>query len=251
MIKLNRFYNKAGENGGSGGGAGDEKDIATIVAEAVAAALPKALNGAITSHLRRLEAKIDERIKPLEAKSTPAEGEEGEETAEGGAPAATPKGKGSPEVQALQQQLASVQKQLDKQKKETEAEKAIREKAVAEGRVREERGALQDALTAAGVKGKMLGPAVAFLYGEQKRIKRVADGDKERLVWADGDDELDIAEGVKAWTKSEDGLGFMPARDVGGSGGTGSSRGGGGGGGPQGMSDTSFIDALVGNTPSR
>lgn len=243
-----KLMNKEGEGGGGGG---ETPDIAKLVADAVAAALPKALNGAITSHMNRVTAKFEERFKAIE-KPPVDDDEAGGEGGEG-APVVKPKGGAgglSPEVEA---RIRAAEKRAEKAEKTAAEEKTIRERAVAEGRVKEERATLQDALVAAGVQKKMLGPAVAFLYGEQKRIKRLtAEGQDDKLVWVDGDEEHSIADGVKAWTKSEDGMGFMPSRDVGGSGGTGGGRGGaGGGGGQQGMDDRAFIDALTGSTPQR
>lgn len=245
--KHQKLLSKVDDKAGSG--AGD--DPKPLTADDIAGIVSKSVNAAIAERFRRFETKVDERFKTLESKK-PAGDDADDPDAEpdaGGAPAA---GKSKPGAGGVspefEQRLKATERRAEKAEKLAAEEKTIREKAVAEGRVREERAALQDQLTAAGVKGKMLAPAVAFLYGEQKKVKRTEDG---RIVWAEGDDELDIAEGVKAWAKSEDGLGFMPARDVGGSGGTGSHRGGGGGGGQQGgMGDDAFVKALVGSGPT-
>jgi hypothetical protein len=243
LLKTTMFMMAVDPKSGSAGGGDDEADakLAEVVAAAVAAALPKALNGAITSHLNRAMAKVEERFSKLE-KPTGDEGD-GEEGGEGGVTPPAKPGKGvSPEVA---QELAAMRKQLETTKKQLADEKAARDKAVAETREREDRGKLQEALMAAGVQKHMLGPAVAYLHGEQKRLKRGEDGE----VYFIGDDktEVSVADGVKAWAKSETGMGFMPARDVGGSGGTGARKPGAGGAGAQpDTSDKAIIDMLLG-----
>jgi hypothetical protein len=249
LLKTTMFMMAADPKSGGAGGAddGDDEKLAQAVAAAVAAALPKALNGAITAHLKRLESKIDERIKPLEAKGQGGDddqGNDGEATGgAGGAPAKPGKGQPDPELVALKKRLEQTEKRLAD-------EKAARDKAVAETRTREERGTLQEALVAAGVSKDMVGAAVAYLYGDQKKVRRVSEeGKDDRLVWAGDDDaELAIADGVKAWVATPTGRGFMPPRDgVGGSGGGGGKRPGGPTGGPPpDTSDKAIIDLILG-----
>jgi hypothetical protein len=242
LLKTTMFLMPVDPKSGAAGGGDDEADakLAEVVAAAVAAALPKALNGAITSHLNRAMAKVEERFAKLEKPAGDGEGGEGEGGE--GTPAAKPgagKGQPSPELVEMQKRLAKTEKLLADQT-------AAREKAVAEGRMREERGALQEELTKAGVRKELIGPAVAYLHAEQKKLKRISEeGKDDRLVWAEGDDELSIADGVKAWAKSEVGQGFLPARPVGGSGGTGGARPGSGGAQPD-TSDKAIIDMLLG-----
>jgi hypothetical protein len=242
LLKSTMFMMAADPKTGGGAGGdegGDDEKLAQAVAAAVAAALPKALNGAITSHLNRAMAKVEERFAKLEKPP----GDEGDGDGSETPPGTPPKGKGQPDPA-----MVALQKRLEQTEKKLAAEEAARTKAVAETRMREERGALQEELTKAGVRKELIGPAVAYLHAEQKKLKRISEeGKDDRLVWAEGDDELSLADGVKAWAKTDVGMSFLPARDAGGSGGSGGRKlGGGGGAAPDAASDEALVSHLLG-----
>src|SRR5207253_1798980 len=116
---------------------------------------------------------------------------------------------------------------LQQQVEELKADNARKDAIAANERERRRSSALRQRLTDELVKGGMDGArarhAVGFLVDVEKRVKYAAD-DADELVFADGDEDLDLAAGLKAWLKSEDAKLYLPPRGVAGSG----DRGGGG-----------------------
>lgn len=205
--------------GGGGGGSG-----AGLTAEQVT----EIVNKAISSHVGRLKKQLQEESKErnaaMDAIIKAWDEEQDEEQDDGGE-----KGDGKGEKPsagpdpATARELAAIRKQLEKTEKERDAEKAARAKE-AEDRARsEERTQLAEQLTAAGVSPKRVKAAVALLHGDEKRVTR---DEKGRILFrGDDEDEVPLADGVKAWVKSEIGQEFVPPRKVGGSGGEGGGSG--------------------------
>jgi hypothetical protein len=221
MLTKHKLMNAAGENGGGGG-----DDLDAKIAAALEKALPKALNGVVTSHLKRVMAPIEERFAKLEKPPAAGEGEDGDEA--GGEPPAAPKGKGGsgslpPEVE---QRIIRAEKRAEKLEREVKEE---REKRAAEERTRmtqEERSALSKVLGEKKVSPEMLDVAVALLHTEQKRVARTAEG---KLAWrGDDGDELAMAEGVDAFLKTPTGQRFLAPTGTQGAGSGPSQRQGGG-----------------------
>jgi len=247
MTMLKRILMNAAKDP-KAGGAGDDKpdppDLESLVATAVAAALPKVMHGAITAHLKRLEAKFEDRFSKIEK---PTEEEDADPGAGAGDDAGAKKpaggggGKLTPELEA---RIRAAEKRAEKAEKIAADEKAARETAEATARAREERSALHEALAAAGVPKERLRGATALLYTEDKRVKRTDDG-KIHFVVAD-DDEKPIAEGVAAWLKTPEGLQYAPPRNAGGSGATRTGGAGGSVGAGDVMSDSAFVGVFGG-----
>ena len=117
-------------------------------------------------------------------------------------------GSDDPRFQDLEARLAKSEKEREKEKRARAEEKAA-------GRKAEERTKLSEALTAAGITGPKLRAAIAILHTEDARVKR---GEEDSIVFVDGDDEIDLGEGVKRWLATEDGKAFLPPRGAKGAG---------------------------------
>lgn len=180
---------------------------------------PEEFNGAVTARFQRFEKSIAQSItKQLEqfwaSKNPPADPnaetvEEGGETTTDPAAQAAPKKLSGPEL-AAKKAIAKVD-QLTKQMAAKD-EAAAKEKA--ELLQRQERSEMYAALSAAGVttaKG-----AYATLR-EDGKIRRNADGELVMVVVKDyagtkHEEEVSIAEGLKAWLATDEGKCFLPPR---------------------------------------
>lgn len=213
MIHFKNWKLMAAADDDKGGGGGE--DIASIVAAAVAAALPKALNGAITAHLKRVEAKFEERVSKLEKPAAaPGEGDEGDEPAAGGEPVKG--GKPGALPSEVEQRILRAEKRAEKLEREVKAEREARAAEEAKRLTNEERSALSKVLGEKKVSPEMLDVAVALLHTEQKRVAR---GEGGKLSWrGDDGDELGLTEGVDAFLKTPTGQRFLPATGAGGGG---------------------------------
>ncbi len=115
---------------------------------------------------------------------------------------------------------------LQQQVEELKADNARKDAIAASEREQRRSSALRQHLAHALVKGGMdagrARHAVGFLVDVEKRVKYAAD-ETDELVFVDGDEELELAAGLKAWLKSDDAKLYLPPRGVAGSG----DRGGG------------------------
>jgi hypothetical protein len=163
----------------------------------------KNLLGTIESLLNKRDEGLLAKLKP--APEPPKEPQENE-------PAATGT---DPVIAGLQQQI-----------EELKADNARKDAIAANERDQRRNSALRQRLTDELIKGgtdaTRARHAVGFLVDVEKRVKYAAD-DSDELVFAAGDEELDVGAGIKAWLKSEDGKLYLPPRGVAGSG----DRGGG------------------------
>jgi len=117
---------------------------------------------------------------------------------------------------ATAKQIASLQRQLTRERNEREKREAADREKDAKIARDEERAKLSEALTTAGVDPKRIRGAIALLHTEDKRVRRSAEG---KIVFVDeNDDEFDLAAGIKQWIASDEGKGYMPARGAQGSG---------------------------------
>lgn len=176
------------------------------------------MNKAISTHVTRATKGLTESISAAVAEKLKSSEDE---------PPDDKKGKGEkgtdPEVK---KQLDAMQKRLDTSEK-ARLDAESKQAATEQKRLKtEEREAARTILAKAGLDEPRVKAALAILHTEEGRIARAEDG---KIVWKNGDDEVDLGKGLGEWLKSDEGKTFVPARDVRGSGG-----GGGGGKGPDG-----------------
>jgi alanyl-tRNA synthetase len=172
--------------------------------------ISKTVNAALTSHMKRapkaLSAEeLEKFLEEREAKRTAAE----EEKKKGGAGG----GKGNesqPEVARLQKEL----EQLRKRSEEAEKKAADKERKEQE---RSDSDTISKTLESAGVPaGQRVRVALNHLKSEG-RVKRTDEGE---LVFVDEQgDEIELAKGITAFLKTDEGKLFLPATGAGGSGG--------------------------------
>ncbi len=173
--------------------------------------LTKRLKKFEKSLLGTIETVLNKRDETLLAKLTPSPEPPKAPQASEPAPAGT-----DPVIAGLQQQI-----------EELKTDNARKDAIAANEREQRRHSALRQRLTDELIKGgtdaTRARHAVGFLVDVEKRVKYAAD-DSDELVFAAGDEELDLNAGIKAWLKSEDGKLYLPPRGVAGSG----DRGGGG-----------------------
>lgn len=175
----------------------------------------KAVNGAISTHLSRsLDNRFEENNKSLLGQLEKMIGNQP-------APAASSSETGNVDIDtAIKNATAPLLKQLEEQRAANERA-AAQAKAERENRMRqEETGALQSALTSAGVPGPLAQAAVNLLH---PHLERDSEGNivfvsKETGPTGSYDERVSISEGVGRYLKTEDGKHFLPARQVTGSG---------------------------------
>lgn len=209
---------------------GEEKPEALTpeaIKELVSTTVNAVLNGAVKAQLKKALGgpEFTQAIAAaVAAASKPDEEDQGggeDDTEPGKKPARAAGGaKISAEVQAQLDAILAANKKLQR---DLDAERTARTAAIERQKREEERTMLSTALTEHGVSKDMLRPALALLLHEEKRIRRVKVGEEESVVFADGDEQHSVAEGVKAWV-AKDGQRFLPARDAAGTGSPGAAR---------------------------
>lgn len=113
-------------------------------------------------------------------------------------------------VSRLEAQVAKMSKESDSLKQEKAAEIAKRKDS-------EKRQAVHDLLAATDIKPETIKFAMSHLIDGEKLISYNNDGE---LVFQGPDGEMDVKEGIKQWTSTEDGKVFRPAKGIKGSGDT-------------------------------
>ena len=183
----------------------EEQAAAKAAAEAADKALEervsKIVNSALTSHMKRVKPglgaeELEKFLEDREAKR--AEAGEAEKSKSKG---------GDSEVEKLR-------KQLEKQAKDFAEMKATAEKANAAKRDTDGRMALSQELEKGGITGQRLKHALNHLRAEG--LVKFGEGDK--LVFTQGEEDVDLAAGVVGWLKTDDGKHFLPPSGAGGSG---------------------------------
>ncbi len=164
------------------------------------------VNRAITGHTGRLEKRlgksIAEAITALRAQDAPEDDGDDDDVDPD-----QPKAKAKPNPQ--------VQRQLTRHKNELKAlqdKLESRDKAARDARLET---AVTKSLGEAGLNGRHLRGARAFLYQEGKVF---LDDDGSELFMADDGTELDLKEGMKEWLDSDDAKLYQPPRGASGSG---------------------------------
>ena len=160
--------------------------------------ISKTVNAALSSHMKRQKPGLD--AEGLEKFMADREAVLAE--------AAAVKAKGG------DSEVAKLQKQLEKQGRDFAEMRATAEKATAAKRDTDGRLALTLELEKGGITGARLKHALNHLRAEG--LAKLGEGDK--LIFAKGDDEQDLAAGIAEWLKSEDGKYFLPPSGAGGSG---------------------------------
>ena len=121
-----------------------------------------------------------------------------------------PKIEESPLVKGMNKQLAEMKAKLEAAEQEKSAERARARELSMRQRVSEE-------LMRNGIDSARAKAALALLVSEEKRV-RLSDSDDE-LSFKDVDGtEVDLATGIRSWSKSEDAKIFLPAKNPIGSG---------------------------------
>ncbi len=113
--------------------------------------------------------------------------------------------------------IAGLQQQIEELKADNARKDAIAASEREQRRGSALRQHLADALVKGGMDAARARHAIGFLADVEKRVKYAAD-DADELVFVDGDEELDLAAGLKAWLKSEDAKLYLPPRGAAGSG---------------------------------
>jgi len=159
--------------------------------------ISKTVNAALSSHMKRQKPGLDaEGLEKFMADREAAQAE-----------AAATKAKGG------DSEVAKLHKLLEKQGKDFAEMRATAEKATAAKRDTDGRMSLSMELEKGGITGARLKHALNHLRAEGQ-VKFVDD----KLVFAKGDEDVELAEGVAEWLKSEDGKYFLPPSNAGGSG---------------------------------
>lgn len=227
MHKFRKLMNAA-DKGGPGSPPADLATVLARLTEAMAGiqttmsgmpamiteAASKAVNGALT---KRERAAAEAAAKASAAKPAESENDDDEEEE----PAVTGKPPAPGQAQPLQDPAAAkalreakkARTELDRMKKlleEKDAAAAKERKAIEE---REDRAALQAALSSK-VRPELLESAVALLVGRLHR----PDG-ATAAAWREGDDEMGLEEGISKWLATPGGKAHLPPVDGKGSGG--------------------------------
>lgn len=128
------------------------------------------------------------------------------------APAPEAKVEPTAEMKAYEARLKAYETELKVEKLARETEKQKREHD-------EERNSLSAALADKGITGAKLKAALALLHTEEKRVARNKDGAVVFRIAKDGyEDEVNVIQGVEAWTATPEGKEFLPPRGASGSG---------------------------------
>lgn len=162
----------------------------------------------------KAQKELTERLEALAAKLEAPKPEPEPEPSKGGKSAA------EKAAELAQAKYDARIKELEAKYQKAEAEKAETE---ARQKAAEERAALTAGLAALGVEGPKQKMALAYLYGEEKRVTRDDNGNivfrVQRVAGKDRfDDLVSLEEGLKEWATTEEGKSVLPARGVQGSG---------------------------------
>lgn len=199
-----------------------------LTIEDVQAIVSKTVNGTVKDHVKRALATDDFKTLLSESMKSALQATKDEVDEDGDQPPAGDKakarGEGGKFSGEVEKRLKQLERDLERSKAETTAERQKREKTELEQAQAADRGALAGALKAKGVREELVEAAVALHYG--RSAKR---GDDGKLRWHDGEDELDVEAGVEKWAKTPAGQAFLPPRAAAGSGGTAAGRPGAGG----------------------
>lgn len=203
---------------------------------------PAQLNAAITKGLRRFATKqLPELLKGSLASALadagfkkPEEGEEEEEgeEAEQGAQGAQGAAQGAKQGKAAQtpaqapagpQRPTKEARELAKLRKEMEEMQAARKAETEKAQRLQDRNALTEQLTAAGVRKEMVGPLITWLMSDEsgRLVRRTDEGKLVFAMGADAGDEIDelpLKDGLGQWFKSDTGKTYLAPRPAGGSG---------------------------------
>lgn len=227
QFQVRRYMNQASGEGEGGGGGGEApkltaEDIDRKIAGAVQGVwkrmeskLPTMIDEKLSTVVESFGGKFDE-LKALLDKPKPV-ASEGEGAGD----------KESPELLKLRKQIEMLTEQNRKNEQRAEEERKAREQREAEISASQEREALSKVLEEGGVKDARRAGAVAYLYLDQKRVKR---NEKGEICFADKDSYGDevlvpVAQGVKKWLSGDEGKAYLPPVETHGSG----TRGGTGG----------------------
>ena len=195
-------------------------------------AIEKKINAAMNNHLSRFRAAFEKDIKksfggmldgamnPLaeqlsglsEKLTQQPPASEGEASGDGG----RWQRKYHEQEKKYESRIQELESSLNEVARERENERLLRAK-------QEERTALQQALSSAGITGTRQRAAISLLYTEDKRVHRNEDGDIVFSIPKAGyTDEVTLDEGINEWLKSSEGREFLPPRGTSGSGASGS-----------------------------
>ncbi len=211
-----------GSGDGTGDNTGDENDDTPLNLDTVKSLVAETANAAMASHSTRLkkslqkdlEESVGKLLSPLMEQIAALSGGAGKTKAEGaggGDPAEQLAAKYQDTINRLEQRAKELDAQVQSERTEREKERSERLRG-------EENSALASALREAGVPEGKLRAAIA-LHKEDGLVGRNDEGKVVYKIQKTGYvDEVELADGVKAWMSSKEGQEFAPARGVGGSG---------------------------------
>lgn len=197
-------------------GAGDDNEGAAAPKFMTEAEFNKAFSAREKRFLGSIEKTLTEKFAALAPK--PKDDDDDEPAEQQGTTTQTPAGQtagGQAAAPSNDKEIRKLQKQLARMNAERDTEKKANEEAAAKNRRDTERSKLGEALASAGIAGAKLKAAIALLHTEEARIRT---NDEGKIVFVDGDDETDLAAGIKAWLQTEDGKSFAPPRGAAGAG---------------------------------
>lgn len=229
-----RLFDEAGEGGGGGGGGGGgaqggaPKPFTKEDAE-------KMIGAAVNNMNKRLEGKIAAGLEDVATKFGASFEELKTVIANAAKPADPPAPKAKDKDSAdddryneLKKNFEQLKLDNDKALKQAAQERAAREAKELEIAQGEERSVLSKALEEGGLKDARRAGAAAYLYLDQKKIKR---NEKNEVCFMDkdeyGEDVLvPVAVGVKKWLGTDEGKSYLPPVDAQGTGNRGGNAGG-------------------------
>lgn len=117
-------------------------------------------------------------------------------------------------------EIAKMKSEQEKLRRKMEESEQAAQAEKTKARTQAERSKLTDALRKGGVDDSRIGAAVAYLYLDQKRIKRDPDTDKIVMSFERewGEELLPLDKGIPEYLKSDEGKAFLPPLQAGGSG---------------------------------
>ena len=222
-----------GTQAGGEGGSLTQEQVNALVVDRV--------NAAFSAHGKRLRDVVSKDVEGLiKSGLSPVLEELGALKAAREAAAEPPKG-GDQTAQSVEAAVAKARAKDDARIRELEAKAAAAEQARAESEhtrlQQEERTALSQALSEAGIEGVRVKHALSYLKDE-KKIGRNEKGEVcYKMVRAYGDELVTLKDGLAEWLKTEDGKSFLPPRGVGGSGAQAGKAAGKGGNSAQGKAE--------------
>jgi hypothetical protein len=202
-----------GSGGGGGDGSGGEGDDGNnqppaMTADEMKRLMGNMVNSAVNSHFKRdsfqqlISSSVEKAVtgllpKPEDPKPAPED----------------------PKPDARDAELAKMRSEQDKMRKALEAQREEAETEKRKAREQAERSALAEALRSGGVDENRMRAAVAYLYLDERRIRRDEDDNivmSFQREW--GEELVPVDKGIAEYLRSDQGKVFLPPVEAAGSG---------------------------------